>query len=119
MRMPIAGLSVRASLDFICRTLDDKVTAVIVNVAAEVSEDKDDLDHYALIESEIAWQITRSAMPEVQQILYIDAASEKVIRTHWKSHKSASRNIETTCDNIMIAYRIILARRERGRRSEG
>jgi hypothetical protein len=116
MRMPIATLSVRASVDFLCRTLDDKVSAVIVNVAAEVSDDKDHLDHYALIESELAWQITRSAMSEVEQILYIDAFSEKVVRTHSRSHKGAWRNIDT-CDNIMIAYRIILARRERGRRS--
>jgi len=119
MRMPVAGLSVRASLDFLCRTLDDKVTAVIVNVAAEVSEHKDDLEHYALIESEIAWQITRKEMPDVQQILYIDAASEKIVRTHVKPHKGAWRNVETTCDNIIIAYRILLARSERARRSEG
>src|SRR5260370_24073830 len=35
--MTIADLAVRASLDLTCRTLDNKVSAVIVNVAAEVS----------------------------------------------------------------------------------
>ena len=119
MHMSIAGLSVRASVDFLCRTLDDKVTAVVVNVAAEVSDHKDRLEHYALIESEIAWRITRIAMPEVEQILYIDAPSEKVFRPHLTAHKGAWRNIETTCDNIMIAYRIILARHDLRRRSEG
>ena len=68
MRMSIAEFGVRASLDFVCRTLDDKITAVVVNVAAEVGEDKSRLDHYALIESEIAWQITRTAMPDIEQI---------------------------------------------------
>jgi hypothetical protein len=52
------------------------------------------LDRYALIESEIARQITRAAMPEVEQILYIDAFSVRVVRTHTKTHKGARRNIQ-------------------------
>ena len=118
MRMRISGVGVRASLDFVCRTGEGTVSAVIVNVAEEVSEDKDRLDHYARVESEIAWQITRAEMPEVEQILCVDALSEKVARTHVKSHKGEWRNIVTTCDNILIAYRIIVARRERERRSQ-
>jgi len=119
MRMGIAGLGVRASLDFVCKTADGKVTAAIFNVAAEVSDHKDHLEHYSRIESEIAWQITRTKMPEVEQILYIDVFSEKVVRTHVKPHKAAWRNIQTTCDNILIAYGIVLARRERQDRSHG
>ncbi len=119
MRMTVAGLAVRTSIDFICRTADGKVTAVIFNVAGEVSDNKDQVDHYARVESELAWQITRAEMPDVEQILYVDVLSEKIVRTHTKSHKGAWRNILTTCDNILIAYRIVIARRERQQRLQG
>jgi hypothetical protein len=118
LRMQIAGVGVRASLDFVCRTADDKVTAVIVNVAEDVSDHKDRLEHYARVESELAWQITRTEMPEIEQILYIDALSERVVRTHVKSLKGEWRNIETTCDNILITYRLVIARKERKRTQE-
>ena len=39
-------------------------------------------------------------------------------RTHIKSHKREWRNIVTTCDNVLIAYRIVIARREREKRSQ-
>lgn len=118
MRIRISGVGVRTSLDFICRTADGTVSAVIVNVAEDVSDHKDRLNHYARVESEIAWQITRTEMPEIEQILYIDALSEKIVRPHVKSHKGEWRNIVTTCDNILIAYRIVIARRERDKRSQ-
>jgi hypothetical protein len=118
MRMTIAGLAVRASLDFLCRTADGTMTAVIVNVADEVSNDKGRREHYALTESEIAWQITRSEMPDVKQILYLDPLSETIARTHDKTHKGAWRNIVTTCDDIVIGYRVVIARRERQRREQ-
>jgi len=112
----IEGLPVRASIDFFCNTHDGKTLAVIFNVAADISENGSKLRHYAQIESEIAWQATRIHVPSVSEVWYVDLLSQKVIRKHKKSHKGAWRNIQTTADNILIAYSTLLTRRARERR---
>lgn len=113
----VEGLPVRASIDFFCKLPDGRNIAVIFNVASEVSDDKAKLDHYAKIECEIAWQATRAHMPSVAEVWYVDLFSEKIVRKHGKSLKSAWRNIETTADNILIAYKTIIVRRTRQRRA--
>jgi hypothetical protein len=114
MGMQIAGLPVRGSIDFVCKLPDGRVIAVIFNVAAEV--DGDELVRFARVECEIAWRVTRAEMPAVAEVWYVDTLSEKVVRKHVKSHQNEWRNIETTCDNILIGYRVLLARRERQQR---
>jgi hypothetical protein len=56
-------------------------------------------------------------MPSVAQIWYIDALSEKVIRKHTKSLRAEWRNIETACDNIIMTYRTLVARRSQAKRT--
>jgi hypothetical protein len=113
----IEGLPVRASIDFFCKASNDgKILAMIFNVAAEVSDNHAKLEHYARVESEIAWQATRLHMPSTDEIWYVDLLSEKVVRRHKTSLKAAWRNIETTADNILIAYNTLIARRARERR---
>lgn len=114
MGMQIAGLAVRGSIDFVCKLPDERVIAAIFNVAAEV--DGDELVRFARVECEIAWQITRAEIPTVAEVWYVDVLSERIVRKHVKSHQSEWRNIGTTCDNILIGYRVLLARRERQKR---
>ena len=118
LTMTISELPVKASLDFVCKLeKEDAIIAVIFNLASDVSDSSDKLARYAKIECEIAWQITRTHMPSVAQIWYIDALSEKVIRKHTKSLRAEWRNIETACDNIIMTYRTLVARRSQAKRT--
>ncbi len=114
MSMRIAGLPVRGSIDFVCKLPDGRIAAVIFNVAADAGGGE--LARFARVECEIAWQITRAEMPAVAEVWYVDVLGEKVVRKHVKSHRNEWRNIQTTCDNILIGYRVLLARRERRER---
>lgn len=119
MSITISELPVKASLDFLCKLENDDTTvAVIFNVATDVSDSSDKLARFAKIECEIAWQITREHLPSVGQIWYIDALSEKIIRKHAKSLRTEWRNIETACDNIMMTYRTLVARRLQAKRTQ-
>jgi hypothetical protein len=113
MALPVSGLNLRASVDFVCQVNDGRSIAVIFNVTSDIGDDESKLNHFALVECEIAWQITRSLMPDIAEIWYIDALTEQPIRKHVKGHKTAWRNIETTCDDIVTTYRTILSRRQR------
>ncbi len=112
----IGELPVRASIDFVAKLADDNIIGVIFNVAIDVSESSD-LSRYGRIESEIAWRATREHMPAISQIWYIDALSEQVVRKHSKPLKAEWRNIEVSCQNIIMQYRDIVARRQRANRA--
>lgn len=115
MVMSISGLPVRASIDAICKLPNGQVVAVIFNVSRAVSRD---VTHYAKVECEIAWQITRAEMPSISAIWYVDVLSEKTQRKHTASLKGEWRNVETTCDNILMTYRSVMARGKRFRRGD-
>jgi hypothetical protein len=109
METEIGGLPVRASIDFVCK-VGDTVTAVIFNVSHDIA-DGGDIARYARIECEIAWQITRVHMSSVKQVWYVDALSERIVRKHAKSIRTEWRNIETACENILMQYHSLVARR--------
>lgn len=118
MHMTIRGVKVRSSLDFICKDDKERVLGVIVNVSNEVSKDKSKLEHYALIECEIAWRITRETLPLVEQILFIDALTESLVRRHVKEHKTAWRDIEAACRDMVMTYNDIVSAAQRRQREQ-
>lgn len=113
----ISGLRVKASFDFIGNIKSGKVeklVCVIFNVASEISRSDAKLEHHAKVEAEIAYEIVRQHLP-VQEVWYVDLASEKIVRTLKKPLTSVWRDIEATCDDIMLRYQALIARRSRGR----
>jgi hypothetical protein len=114
----INGLRVKASYDFTAKTpgrKGDKLVCVIFNVAHEISDNVDRLTHHAKIESEIAFEIVRNHLP-IEEVWYVDLPGEKLARPPLKkSLVSVWRDIETACDDILLKYNAIVARRSRVR----
>ena len=56
----------------------------------------------------------RERMPNLAAVWYIDLFGEKVVKKQEKLSSGVWREIETVCDDILIAYRTLIARRSRG-----
>jgi len=113
----ISGLRVRVSLDFLATLLvkrEPQNVGVIYNVAADISDHLDKLKTHAQIESEIALRVLRERMPNLAAVWYIDLFGEKIFKKQEKLSSGVWREIETVCDDILIAYRTLIARRSRG-----
>lgn len=112
----ISRLPVRVSLDFLA-TVQTKngpqTVAVIFNVAAEVSDNADKMNTYAQIETEIALRVIGESVP-LDAVWYVDLLTDKVVKRKTKPSVGTWREIETVCDDIIIAYRTLMARRSRG-----
>lgn len=116
----IARLPVRASLDFVAslatRQAGPKRIGVIFNVATDVASNIDKMKIYAQIESEIALRILSDEASNVDGVWYVDLLSEKVIVKKTKPNAALWREIETVCDDILMVYRTLMARRSREQR---
>lgn len=113
----ISNLRVRVSLDFLAKIETkngQQVVAIIHNVAADISDHADKLKVHAQIECEIALRSIRDHIPNLSAVWYIDLLSEKVIKKQENPSSGVWREIETICDDILIAYRTLIARRSRG-----
>lgn len=103
----VSGLRVKASFDFIGK-LDtgkgQKLVCVVFNVAQDISRSDGRLEHHAKIESEIAYEIIRR-----------DRSTNHTSRKLKKPLVSVWRDIEATCDDIMLRYQALIARRARAR----
>lgn len=113
----IAGLRVRVSLDFLATlpTKSGKLTlGVIYNVAESISDNADKLKVHAQVESEIALRVLREHVPNLDAVWYIDLLGEKVVKRQEKPSLGVWREIQVVCDDILIAYRTLIARRSRG-----
>jgi hypothetical protein len=107
---------VKASYDFIGKMVSGKsgkTVCVIFNVAADISSSEDKLGHHAKVESEIAYEIISKHIP-ITEVWFVDLAGEKVVRTLKKSLVSVWRDIEASCDDIVLRYQALIARRARG-----
>lgn len=105
------GLKVRTSLDFTCEDRRGKRLGIIANVSEDTSDREESIKAQALVECEITWQLSRGAARALDEVWYIDIPGEKIIRRHVRNAPSAWRNIRTVCDNIVIAYDTLIARR--------
>lgn len=119
LRTTIARLPVRASLDFVA-SLESKKggmqrLGVIYNVATEVSSNADKMKIYAQIETEIALRVLREQTPNIDAVWYVDLLSEKIVVRKSKPHAALWREIETVCDDILMVYRSLMARRVMGK----
>lgn len=114
----INGLRVKASYDFVAKTpgrKGEKLVGVIFNLAHEISDHADRLAHHAKVESEIAFEIMRQHLP-IEEVWYIDLPGEKLARSPMKkSLVSVWRDVETACEDILLRYQAIIARRARTR----
>lgn len=113
----ISGLRVKASYDFIGKVKSgksEKLVCAIFNVASEISKSDAKLEHHAKVESEIAYEIIGKHLP-LNEVWYVDLGAEKVIRTLKKSLVTVWRDVEVTCDDIMLRYQALVAQRSRGR----
>ncbi len=113
----IAGLRVRVSLDFLATlpTKNGQLTlGVIYNVAEAIADNADKLKTHAQIESEIALRVLREHIPSLDAVWYIDLLGEKVVKRQEKPSSGVWREIQVVCDDILIAYRTLIARRSRG-----
>jgi hypothetical protein len=114
-RTTISRLPVRVSLDFLA-TLRTKAgiqnVGVIFNVATELSDSPDKMRTHAQIETEIALRVLREHIT-LDAVWYIDLLSEKVVKRKAEPSGGVWREIETVCDDIIIAYRMLMARRSR------
>lgn len=114
----IHGLRVRASLDFIARLkmrAGEVPVGVVCNVTMDISDHPDRLQTHAKVESEIALRILAEQIPGIT-IWFIDVVGEKVVRKQQKPTPSIWREIQTVCDDIMIAYQTLIARRSQQER---
>ncbi len=115
----ISGLRVRVSLDFLA-TLDTRdgpqTLGVIYNVAEEISDHPDQLKVYAQIEGEVAFRVLREHISDIAAVWYIDLLGERVVKRQVKPSIGTWKEVETVCDDILIAYRVIAARRSREER---
>jgi hypothetical protein len=113
---PISRLPVRVSLDFLA-TVQAKTgsqsVAVIFNVAADVSDHADKLKTHAQIETEIALRAIGEHLA-LDAVWYVDLLSERVVKKKAAPSVGTWREIETVCDDIIIAYGTLMARRSRG-----
>lgn len=112
----ISGLRVRASLDFLATLVVKGVPqtlGVIYNVAADISDHADKVRTHAQIESEIALRVLRERMPNLSGVWYIDLFGEKVAKKQERPSSGVWREIETVCDDILIAYGALMARQAR------
>lgn len=112
----ISRLPVRVSLDFLA-TVQTKSgpqnVAVIFNVATDVSDHADKLKMHAQIETEIALRVI-AEHTALDAVWYVDLLSEKVVKKKAEPSVGMWREIQTICDDIIIAYGTLMARRSRG-----
>ncbi len=73
----------------------------------------DKLRCYAQIGCEIALRVLRERMPNLDAVWYIDLFGEKVVKKQERTSLGVWREIETVCDDILIAYGALRARRAR------
>ena len=112
----ISRLPVRVSLDFLATAQTKngpQNVAVIFNVATDVSDHADKLKTHAQIETEIALRVV-SEHVALDAVWYVDLLSERVVKKKIAPSGGVWREIETVCDDIIIAYRMLMARRSRG-----
>jgi hypothetical protein len=112
----ISRLPVRVSLDFLA-TVEAKSgpqnVAVIFNVATDVSDHAEKLKTHAQIETEIALRVIGQHVA-LDVVWYVDLLSEKIVKKKASPSMGTWREIETVCDDIIIAQRTLMARRSRG-----
>jgi hypothetical protein len=86
---------------------------VICNVATEVASNPDKMKVYARIETEVALRVLREQAPDLEAVWYVDLLSEKVVVKKSKPNTTLWREVETVCDDILMVYRNLMARRAR------
>ncbi len=112
----ISGLRVKASYDFLGtlhRGKKEKTVCLIFNVASDIANSESKLEHHAKIESEIAYEIIAAHVP-LSEVWFVDLAAEKVVRTLKKPLIAAGRDVAVACDDILLRYKDLVARRSRG-----
>jgi hypothetical protein len=118
LRTAISRVPVKVSLDFIATLKTRSSTlrlGVIFNVATEVSTNADKLKVYGQVETEIALRVLREVHPDIDAVWYIDLLTETVVVKKSKPNAALWREIETVCDDMLLVYRELMARRARSK----
>jgi hypothetical protein len=118
--IPIAGLTVRASIDLLAtHNSSGNRIAVIFNTAKSISQNEALLKHYGKVQCEIALRAGIVNRLNLDAAWYVDICSGQRIRAQASPVERNWRNIEIVCDNIAIEMRELLRRRARRNAASG